>query len=250
MQTAGLRDILQVSLNCVDAVLKHAAIKFDLGFAGAAEKSAAAALAFQMRPGADKPPLLIREMRQLHLQHAFPRPGAGAKNFENEPGSIDDLGIPRLLEIALLHRRHDVVDDDETDVEFAYPLADFIDLPRSEQGRWARLRQRHDRRVDDVEVDGLCKSDGFGETIFRRVDLRKRLRLFADAHLAFPYGNKHEGPRSGRASFFPTTPALAWRIAPRVLAVIRTRAQLGVPSPSCSLRLTGPPGMIVEMACL
>ena len=176
--------------------------------------------------------------------------GACAKNFENEPRSIDDLGIPRLLEIALLHRRDDVVDDDQTYFEIPYPLANFIDLPRSEQSRRPRLGQRHDRRVDDIEVDGLRKSDRLGETIFRCMDLRKRLRLRADAHLPLPNRNKHERAHSGRARLFPATPALAWRLAPRVFAVTTMRAQLGVLSPSCSLRLTGPPGMIVEMACL
>ena len=135
-----------------------------------------------------------------------------------KPGSIDDLGIPRFLEIALLHRRDDVVDDDQTDFESRYPLVNFIDLSRSEQSRRPRLGQRHDRRVDDIEVDGLRKSDRLGETIFRRMDLRKRLRLRADAHLALPYRNKHEGARSGCARLFPATPALAWRLAPRVFA--------------------------------
>jgi hypothetical protein len=67
-------------------------------------------------------------MRKLDLKHTFPRSRPRTEDFENEPRAIDDLRIPRLLEIALLYGCQRMIDDDQADIEVAYALAEFIDL--------------------------------------------------------------------------------------------------------------------------
>ena len=104
MQRAGAADLLQLLADVVDALADDAAVGLDLGLAGAAEKAEAAALPLEMGPGPDQPALLIDEMGELDLQAPFPRPRPLAEDFEDEPGAVEHLGVPRRFEIALLHR--------------------------------------------------------------------------------------------------------------------------------------------------
>src|SRR6202035_2489160 len=98
-------------------------------------------------------------MRQSDLQRAFPRLGAAAEDFENEAGTIKNLGVPGLLEIALLdwrqraihHHAFDVVRGDETD--------DLLDLALAEIGRGTDLADRRDQRLRDHEVDRARKAN-------------------------------------------------------------------------------------------
>jgi hypothetical protein len=113
VQLTGALDLVEIDFDAGNALFQHAAVGFDLGFAGTAEKAEAAALALEMRPRAHQPALLIGQMRVLDLQRAFARARAPTEDFEDEPGAVDDLGAPGLLQIALLHRRDRAIHDDD-----------------------------------------------------------------------------------------------------------------------------------------
>jgi len=55
-------------------------------------------------------------MRKFDLQRAFLGLGAAAEDFEDQPGAIENLGVPGLLEIALLDRRQRAIHHHQFDL--------------------------------------------------------------------------------------------------------------------------------------
>ena len=105
MQAPRRLHLSQLALELGDALLDQASVRFDLRLAGTAHEAEPAALAFEMGPGADQARALVVEMRKLDLERALPGLGAAAEDFQNEPGAVEHLGLPFLLEVALLDRR-------------------------------------------------------------------------------------------------------------------------------------------------
>ena len=81
MQAPGAAHLLQFLAQAGDAVADQAPVRLDLRFTRAAEEAEAAALAFKVGPAAHQAAGLILQMRQFHLQRAFRRAGALAKDF-------------------------------------------------------------------------------------------------------------------------------------------------------------------------
>ncbi len=158
VKLAGADDLLKLALELDDTLLQHAAVGFDLGFAGAAHEARTTALTFKVGPGADQTALLVIEMREIDLQRAFLGGGAAAKDFEDEAGTVDDLGAPFLFEIALLNRRQRMVDDDEAGILLVEKRLDLLDLAGAHQRRRARLVDRHDQAFGNRQIDGAGKS--------------------------------------------------------------------------------------------
>ena len=98
-------------------------------------------------------------MRQLHLQAAFAGGGPFAEDFENERGAVQHLGVPGLLQIALLHRAKLGVDDDNFRLMQPCQIGDFLDLARTWQRGGNRPGQRRDQRFPDAHTDGGGQAD-------------------------------------------------------------------------------------------
>ena len=104
MQPPGRLDLPQIVLKPPDTIADHAAVGLDLGFSGTAHEPKSAALALKVGPGSHQARALIVEMRQFDLQRALPGFGAATEDFQDQPGTVEHLRVPGLLEIALLDR--------------------------------------------------------------------------------------------------------------------------------------------------
>jgi hypothetical protein len=163
MQPPRRLHFLEFVLQPRDAIADQAAVGFDLGLAGAAHESESAALALQMGPRPHQPAALIIEMRQFDLQRTFLGLGAAAEDFQNQPGAVENLGVPRLLEIALLDRRQRAIHHHKFDVVARDQAGDLLDLAFAEIARRPDLADRRNQRVGDREVDGARQTRRFLE---------------------------------------------------------------------------------------
>ena len=68
------------------------------------------------------------ESRELHLELALVTLGALGKDVEDQPSAVDDRTAQRLLEIALLHRRQDVIEYGERTTLLLQSPLDLLDL--------------------------------------------------------------------------------------------------------------------------
>jgi hypothetical protein len=103
MQPARRLHFLQFVLDADDALADHAPVGFDLGLTRSAEEAEAAALPLKVRPRSHQPAALVVEVGELDLQRSFAGFCAPSKNLQDQPGAIEHLGVPFLLEVALLH---------------------------------------------------------------------------------------------------------------------------------------------------
>ncbi len=160
--------MLQLLADDVDALAEKSPVGFDLRLARAAEKAEAAALTLKVSPRADQSALLIDEMGEFDLQAPFPRPCALAENFQDQPGAVENLQVPRRLEIALLHRGERMIDNDQARILGAHQPRQLFDFSATEQSRRPRIRHWHDPARLDVEMDRGGEADRFIEPRLRR----------------------------------------------------------------------------------
>src|SRR5260221_1892194 len=112
MEGARPLGAFELVLELGDALADQPAVDLELALAGTAEEAVAAALTLQMGPGTHETRALIAERSELDLQPPLMSARPRAENLENQAGAVDDLAVPRLLEVALLDRRDRRVDDD------------------------------------------------------------------------------------------------------------------------------------------
>ena len=116
-----------------------------------------------MGPGPHQSAALVVQMRQLDLQRAFLGLGAAAEDFQDQTCAVENLGIPRLLEIALLDRRQRAIHHHQFDVVARDQAGDLLDLALAEIGRRPDLADGCNQHVSDREVDGARKARRFLE---------------------------------------------------------------------------------------
>ena len=245
MQPPRRLDFLDFVLKARDALADQAAVGLDLGFAGPTHEAEAAALALQMGPRPHQAAALIIQMRQFDLQRAFLGLGAAAEDFQDQAGAVENLGVPGLLEIALLDRRQRAIHHHQFDVVPGDEPDDLLDLALAEIGRGPDLADRRDQRLRDREVDRARQADGFLQPRLGTAHgMIIRLRLgIAAAHTQIRADDDH--PPGCFAPCRPRTVGTPFKIS----GFQSDHSQAGASSPP-SNNWIGAPGMMVEIACL
>ncbi len=168
LQPAGAAHVLELALELDDALGQKPPVGLDLGLTRAAKEAEAAALALKVGPGPYKTRALVGQPRQFDLQPALARAGPATEDLQDQAGPVDHLGLPRLLQIALLHRREGVVDHHYMGVACAAEGGDLVGLALAEQ-RSRRDRPEHrDHGVAHVQIERLGETDSLGEALLRR----------------------------------------------------------------------------------
>jgi hypothetical protein len=104
-------------------------------------------------------------MRQLNLQAPLLGLCPRAKNFEDQSGSVDDLGPGLVLQILLLHRGQRRIDDQQPGFVGLGKLGYLLDLALAEERRGSH--RSHPERA----LRGDDDADRFGEP-FRLLEPR------------------------------------------------------------------------------
>src|SRR5262249_18401913 len=137
-------DFLELVFDARNALLDQPAIGFELALARTAEEAEAAALTLEMRPRADQSAFLIGEMRRFDLQRALARLRAPSEDFQDQAGTVDDLGAPGLFQIALLHRRQCTVHHYDANLVGLDQSGKLLDLALADVGCRTNVGDRHD----------------------------------------------------------------------------------------------------------
>ena len=115
-----------------DAPVNFPAIGFELGFARAPGADAAAQLRHFYSASAQAGQHVL-QLRQLHLQLAFPRLGVFRKNIEDELGAVNHPGVDQFFNIALLRSGEIVIEQQQIGRDRGRGARDFLQFSTSDQ---------------------------------------------------------------------------------------------------------------------
>ena len=159
---------LQLTPQAHELLVDCAPVGLDLRLARAADKAKPAALPLEVGPRPHEARTLIAQRRHLDLQYAFSGRRPVAENLQDQPGPVEDLDIPGLLQIALLHRRQRAIDKHKVRLGGADCLFQFLALALAKEPPSIGLTQPHDLCARDLQIrQRLGERDSLFESKFR-----------------------------------------------------------------------------------
>ena len=144
--------------------MNFSAIGFELGFARTPGADAAAQLR-HFDSASAQPRQHVLQLRQFHLQLAFPRPRMFRKNIEDQLGAVDHPGVDQLFDVALLRSGEIVIEQKQIGGDRSGGARDLLQLAASDQGG----------RVGTVAVLQKLSDDFRAGTHRQRTQLGQRL---------------------------------------------------------------------------
>ena len=132
------------------------------------------------------------QLRQLHFQLALVRAGALGEDVQDQAGAVDHARAEVLLEVALLHRAEQVVDQHQVGVQRAHHLGHFVGLAAADvETRIGRFDARDDA-AQHLGAGGFHQLGELGGAALG-VAAAARVRQHEDGALAFLLTIKHVG---------------------------------------------------------
>ena len=171
-------------------------------------------------------------MRQFDLQPSLGRRRALAEDFENQPCPVDDFRAQFGFQIALLDGAQRGVDNDKLHCLRVDVGSDCLDLSDADQRRGTRLAQSKRMHGNDIEPDREREALRF---LYAGVEVARQ-------PLPAPFG--HDEQRGCAPGDF----AIAFDH--RVTSTIGQASPASPSASPLSVKLIGPLGCTVEIACL
>ena len=212
VQGSGPLDLLQLASNSSHPVANQPAVGLDLGFAGTAEKTEAAALPFQVGPAPDQPPRLIVEMGKLDLQPPFRGRCPFSENLEDQACAVDDLGPDLLFQRLLLHRSQRGIDNKQAGLVALGHACNLLDLTFAKQRGGLGRTKPECALTDNVDADCFRESDCLVQASVGGAALSPGLLVHAYDHSALAAGDiKRSGSAANIDGHLASGPSLPSR---------------------------------------
>jgi hypothetical protein len=151
MQLAAAAHPLDIALELANTAGNATAVRFELGFSGAASADSAAQPGERCAlPGETRQEIL--QLRELDLKPALCSARAPGKNIKNQLRPVDHLSIEGPFEIALLGWREIVIDDHHIRVGGFRQVFNFAYLPLAEESGGIAVRTNLKQLADDLRA--------------------------------------------------------------------------------------------------
>ena len=107
------------------------------------------------------------QLRQLHLEFAFPGPRALGENVQDERSAVEHFAFEDALQIATLGGRQFIVKNDRIDVFASTEFRELIGFAAADEGAGHRRFKFLDAVADDLAAGGGGKFLEFIERILQ-----------------------------------------------------------------------------------
>ena len=157
--------IFDLLFHVADAPVNFPAIGFELRFARASGADAAAQLR-HLDSAPAQPGQHVLQLRQFHLQLAFPGARMFRENVEDELGAVDHPGVDQLLDVALLRSGEVVIEQKQIGGDRSGGARDLFQLAASDQGGRIGTVAVLQKFADDLGARADRQRAQFGQRLF------------------------------------------------------------------------------------